>query len=556
MRALLVSMGGEPSTPAYFMPDNGLASLAGCLLADGHEVQVLDLNCLETVDRIFPKQFRPEIRAVVEKKINRQPLTQQQMERYSRIEDEMTEYRHSVYYQMGEEVAEKARRMDAQLVGFKLWSGDGWKGSIKVAQAVRAKLGRKVFIVGGGSQVDFFGDALLATPGSDAFDALSVAEGEPTIRALAKYIEGKLDIESVPNLIFTATRKHTPVERVNSLGELPRPCYDNDLYPQKGRVKVATFEETRGCPYSCAFCAHPIKAGKTMRDYPPQRIVDDMIWLQKDHGFRGFKFGGSYTPTAYLKSICQIMVDQGTYIPFCSYGRISDAVDADFDLFYEAGCKVLFYGFESGSQLLLSKKIHKGYNALDSVKVLKAAKQAGIKVLASTIFPNPGETEETRKATLDVLFDINPDGVPLLFPLLLPFTGWFKKPEWYGFTLDDPEAYTQDLINFKIRLLLPFSFWKRFDYKIDGKPFEQFTKESEEFAKELINKEIPVHLSDDVVLFSHLAGDTPARFFDKFRINVVSGDVDGIGALIDQINNGPVSQPVRREKRELLSSAI
>ena len=54
-RGILISFAGYPYTPSSLMPDNGLASLAGCLLAAGHTVAAVEVD---------PTRFRKASRRV------------------------------------------------------------------------------------------------------------------------------------------------------------------------------------------------------------------------------------------------------------------------------------------------------------------------------------------------------------------------------------------------------------------------------------------------------------------------------------------------------------
>lgn len=539
MKALLVSMGGAPVTPSYFMPDNGLAGLAACLLEEGHDVEVIDLNTVETMDRLFPKELKGEAKTLVQQRKERRVLNDRDIEQYGAFERKLEHHRTNEFDKMGNELARHAAKVGAELVGFKLWSGDGWTGSLQMAKAVRGAMGDKVLIIGGGSQVDFYSDVLFSQAEGGIFDALSIAEGEPTIVALAEHIEHGLAIEQVPNLLLPGNPViRTAIKRIESLDTLPRPCYDEAVYPQTGRLRVATFEETRGCPHKCAFCAHPLKAGSNRRDCPPERVVEDMQWLQQEHGFRGFKLGGSYTPSEYLRQLANRIIDQQVRIPFCSYGRISDAKEADFELYHRAGCEALFFGLESGSQIILNRTIKKGHKVSDSIRVLKSARAAGIYVLASTIFPNPGENEETRRATLETIEEINPNAVPLMYPVPLPHSKWFAEPDKYGFQIDDPEQLKKELVGYKVRVVLPFSYWDSLSFKIDHKPFGQFAKETEAFAEDIRKRGPLVPNSDEIVLFARLAGCSSSSLLDQMRDAMLTGDIAATASIISRVNRG------------------
>ena len=57
-RVLLISFAGYPYSPSSLMPDNGLASLAGCLIDAGHHVRILSYSTVSAVEPLFPKKLR------------------------------------------------------------------------------------------------------------------------------------------------------------------------------------------------------------------------------------------------------------------------------------------------------------------------------------------------------------------------------------------------------------------------------------------------------------------------------------------------------------------
>jgi radical SAM superfamily enzyme YgiQ (UPF0313 family) len=538
LKALLVTMAGAPATPSCFMPDNGLAGLAAVLIDAGHEVEILDLNTPATMDRLFPVELRRAIRPHLLRRLSGEPAPPHALEALADIERRLDAHRDAEYAQIGREVAARTATAGARLVGFKLWNGDGFTGSAHLARAVQALGG--ITVVGGGSQVDFFGEALFSDEGSDGYDALVVAEGEPAVLGLAEVVEGKRRLDEVPNLILRGSPpRRTGLSRIASLDGLPPPAYAEEVYPRAGQLRVATYEETRGCPFRCAFCNHPLKAGHEMRARSPAGAVEDMLALVRRYGFRGFKLGGSYTPSAYMRDLAAVMVARGARLPFSCYGRISDAREADFTLYRDAGCEALFFGVESGSQLLLNRKIHKGYRVPDGERVLRAARSAGIFTIASLIYPNPGETDESRRATLRFVEAVEPDGAPVHFPVLLPGSAWFAEPGRYGFTVDDPAAYVKRAIRYKARLLFPPSFWPELPYRIDGKPFAVFAAETEEFTRDVERLGVVTLISDEAALLARLLGEPPRAFRDRIRLALASGDVDAVSGMIDAVNRAP-----------------
>ena len=92
-------------------------------------------------------------------------------------------------------------------------------------------------------------------------------------------------------------------------------------------------------------------------------------------------------------------------------------------------------------------------------QTVQAAQAAEIAVVCSMIVPLPHETEQTFQESLKPPLELRPDSVPVQFPGLLPGTPWFEEPQQYGFELDKA-AYLRENIAYKIKLLLPPTFWQ------------------------------------------------------------------------------------------------
>jgi len=226
------------------------------------------------MDRLFPKQFRQPIREIMEVKMAGD-LPPEQAARLDELEKSIEDYRRIEFHRLGEELARLAQDEKADWIGFKLWNGDGFSGSNLMAKAVKGLL-PDIPIIAGGSHVDFYNDFLLEL--ETGFDFFSLGEGEETVTAFTRFVEGGLDIERVPNLFFRKNDQtvHTEVVRVKDLNALPLPRYDSDVYPSatsREKLLMGVYEETRGCPHRCAFCNHPLKAGHQMRMKKVDRAV-------------------------------------------------------------------------------------------------------------------------------------------------------------------------------------------------------------------------------------------------------------------------------------------
>ncbi len=160
-KVLLVSFAGYPYTPSSLMPDNGLASLAGSLLEAGHEARILDYGAVATVRRLFPEALSRRVRPLAEKLfVGHRRLSWLEKLRFLRAGAQLERYQEKEILTIAAEAADEAVRFGADYVGLKLWNGDGFSGSVRIAEAIRARAPR-VRLIAGGPHADYFGGHIL-----------------------------------------------------------------------------------------------------------------------------------------------------------------------------------------------------------------------------------------------------------------------------------------------------------------------------------------------------------------------------------------------------------
>jgi radical SAM superfamily enzyme YgiQ (UPF0313 family) len=115
--------------------------------------------------------------------------------------------------------------------------------------------------------------------------------------------------------------------------------------------------------------------------------------------------------------------------------------------FKAAGCWAILLGAESGVQKNLNA-IRKGITLEQTVKAVKAAKEAGLTVYTPFIFGIPGETFEEGLRTIDFACELNPDIAN--FHALTPFPGTelYDNIEKYGSLSDELTDFTYQGIAF------------------------------------------------------------------------------------------------------------
>jgi hypothetical protein len=543
-RALLVSYAGYPYTPSSLVPDNGLANLGGALLAAGHEVLILDYGTVSTMRRLFPAELAAELRPVAARLFGGAPPEAEALAELGRLSAQLEAHQEQVQSDIGEELAETVRRFQPDFVGFKLWNGQGFTGSVALAERLHREF-PDLPLYAGGPQASWFGEHIYRRTG--VFTAIAHGEGERTIVDLAEHATGGRALEGIPGIIYPGPEGVQRNERgpALELDDLPAPVYDPAVYPAMAgeeKIKIIVLDDSRGCPFGCAFCTHPLESGRRLRTASPGALVDRMADLGRQYGYRVFRFSGSSTPGSLLREVAEGILERGLDVEYACFGHFASADAEHFEVMARSGLYSIFFGIESGCEEILQRAVGKRLNLGEVQATVAAARRAGIFTVTSMIVPLPFDTEATLQTSLDFLLQVRPDSVPVQFPGLLPGTPWTLDPAKYGFDAD-PEEVMEVGLDYQIKLLFPPAYWQPLPYKVNGMSFSEFTAVTTRFAGQLEAAGILTGLSDDNALIAHLVGHAPRDFRNEAQRWLLTGDVEAVSALVQQANQRTVRPP-------------
>jgi radical SAM superfamily enzyme YgiQ (UPF0313 family) len=176
---------------------------------------------------------------------------------------------------------------------------------------------------------------------------------------------------------------------------------------------------TRGCPYNCDFCCVTNLFGKKIRHIPINNVVRDI----HESGARNFMFldDNIIGDPAYAKELFRSI--KPFNINWVGQASISLLVNDNelMKLAADSGCKALFLGIESVSEIQL-KTMHKAIKEISQLeRALKKIRKMGILVHASMIFGFDTDTKESIDET--VAFLIRNKVCSASFNLLTPYFG-------------------------------------------------------------------------------------------------------------------------------------
>jgi len=487
-KSLLINYVSVPELLSCLIPDIGLAILAGALKRENHLTKILDYSTVETIKRFCPsKELQNEFHEILgdlkvyfqeSKFVDADLLNNFDLTKYKNLLKKEDEEKSTEIKEIIEEIDQEVLKMEPDFIGFKLWAGECFTETIQIAEEIKHRH-PNIIITGGGPQVDWSLEHIYDV--TDVFDILSFGDGDETIVEIAEYCIGKRRIEDISNILYKKENGKVCFNKtrmVEDLNKMPMPDYSYETYPaMKGnnKLKVFMLEESRGCPITCNFCIHPIKSGNKWRIKEPKRIIEEAENIISTHNSRYFRFSGSNTPNQLQTQIAEEIIKQGVKIKYSSFGHIFSYKKCDYELMRRAGCESILFGLETGNLKLQKEVINKVIKLEDAQEVINSCRESGIKTVLSVIYPNPKETEESRKDTLEYLEKIKPDCAFICMPFIVPRTNWFIDAEKYGIDIPSKEEHIRFMMTYHVRYNGHPILWNFGSHKINNLDFRSIS---------------------------------------------------------------------------------
>jgi radical SAM superfamily enzyme YgiQ (UPF0313 family) len=237
-------------------------------------------------------------------------------------------------------------------------------------------------------------------------------------------------------------------KRIEDLDTLPWPSYHHfidkpydwkiEMFGMEGPVFV--MNTSRGCPFQCKFCSVRTIWGKEYRFFSASKIVDEIERLILKYGAKGIYFReDNFTANRRrLLNFCNLLKERRIKVVWACETRV-DTIDnyKILQQMVEVGCRGFYIGVESGSQRVLDN-MNKGTTVGQIKSVFKMCHELGIKTYASMCYGTPGETEEDREITEELLDKIRPDRISRAVFVGIP------KSEFYQYLLENELYYHID----------------------------------------------------------------------------------------------------------------
>lgn len=229
-------------------------------------------------------------------------------------------------------------------------------------------------------------------------------EGELTMKELCNTLETGSLVSNVKGLSYRDKegRVHTNPPRpfIVDLDTLPLPARhllrieDYKFFlPVPEMPQVTSLITSRGCPFNCKYCSATIMAGNKIRMRSPKNSVGEIEQILREYpSLSGlFIYDDHFAVNkSRVISICDEIKSRGLHFRWGCYSRV-DAIDREVArALKSAGCEMISFGVESGSDKVL-KLMNKKVSPEQTIEAIKIVKAEGMMARSSFLYRYPGE---------------------------------------------------------------------------------------------------------------------------------------------------------------------
>lgn len=240
---------------------------------------------------------------------------------------------------------------------------------------------------------------------------------------------------------------------IGNLDVLPPPTYsDDDLswFPKCESLKfhflkiaddrnecIAPALSSRGCNYNCIFCCNGAYWGR-QRYHTPTYVFEEIKKLYDKFEIKFFDFYDDNFTTYknHVTELCNLLIKNNIDIHWWCSSRAEGIDRSILARMKGAGCFMISYGLESGSQEILNN-IRKAIKIEDMIRTCHLTKKEGIFLRCTISIGNPGENDETIKKTINLIRKLKPDQLGIFLVKMYPGTPLYQRGIKEGIIDDD-----------------------------------------------------------------------------------------------------------------------
>lgn len=222
------------------------------------------------------------------------------------------------------------------------------------------------------------------------------------------------ELLQIPGLIWKKGKEVliNPQIFTEDLDSLEFPAWDlikPDSYPLAPHgaffknYPIAPIIITRGCPYSCTYCAGHLISGRKIRKRSADNVISEIKLLRDKYGIKEIHIEDdnfTFYPEL-VKEFCEKIIKSGLNISWiCPNGVRLDTLNKNLlDIMKNAGLYSVSLGIESGSEKIL-RDMKKNLTKEKIIEKLRIIKESGLKSIGFFIIGYPTEKKHDILETI------------------------------------------------------------------------------------------------------------------------------------------------------------
>lgn len=367
-----------------------------------------------------------------------------------------------------EQTIKRVIDIDPRYIGFSGIVSTSYAFIKRLSLALRGALRNRKQILGGGLSAAW--ETVLK---HTAVDVIVLGEGDETIVDLLEHIDSGNDLSSINGIAYRASGRMEKTKRrrlISPLDKLPYPefdavdmdqylidgikfikgfsnkIHDPRFYEKKRKNKrMITIPVSRGCFGRCTFC---YRAYPGLRTHSPGYIFDFVEYCISKFDVGFFTFGDEcFAPNIewnwkFLNELKKRRID----IIFRILGMRVDTVNPEILAAYkQAGCWMIEYGFESGSQKMLNI-MDKRVTVKQNRNAANWTREAGIHTFPTLVLGMPGETNDTIAESIAFIksLNLNYKQYQMTYAMPIPGAPLYEYAKLQGI-ISDEDAYLEKI---------------------------------------------------------------------------------------------------------------
>lgn len=255
------------------------------------------------------------------------------------------------------------------------------------------------------------------TIGADIY--VNSSQGEATLVKIIQSLRDNRPFDRIPNIYFKTEKGYvsTPIIRENN--NMSENMVNWSLFSDRVSHMVNT-RTSRSCPFSCAFCGFPERAGKYQM-IEVEKIEEELNALSRIEKVKQISFIDDTfnVPRERFKKILEMIIKNRYPFKWHSNFRCQFADREIIELMKQSGCEGVFLGIESGSDKILTN-MNKAASVEKYIRGIELLREYEIVTMGSFILGFPGETDETARETFEFIRESGID--------FFQFQQWYCEP--------------------------------------------------------------------------------------------------------------------------------